>query len=54
MKIKLLVPLVVAGVFMGTTAAFAAGAFETNDSGFDTPHDLSERGAVTDEPTTTT
>jgi hypothetical protein len=40
-------------LLLGTTAAFAAGAFESDDSGLDTAHDRAERGLVTDDPSTT-
>jgi len=48
------VPLaVMAVVLAGASAAFASGAFESNDSGIDSARDVAERGAVVASTTTT-
>jgi hypothetical protein len=53
-RLRVFVPLAVLVVILaGASAAFASGAFESNDSGFDSARDVAERGAV-DASTTTT
>lgn len=53
--LRLLAPLaVVALLLTGATAAFASGAFETADSGLDTPRDIAEHGATAASPTAAT
>ena len=52
-RLRIFVPLaVVAVVLAGATAAFASGAFESNDSGFDSARDIAERGSVPSSTTT--
>lgn len=54
-RVRLVAPLAaLALVLAGTTAAFASGAFESNDSGFDSAHDIAERGSAPDAPTAST
>jgi hypothetical protein len=53
-RLRIFVPLAVLVLILaGASAAFASGAFESNDSGFDSARDVAERGAV-DASTTTT
>ena len=53
-RLRIFVPLaVLVMILAGTSAAFASGAFESNDSGLDSARDVAERGTV-DASTTTT
>ena len=54
-RLRIFVPLAVLVLILaGASTAFASGAFESNDSGFDTTRDVAERGAVDASTTTTT
>ena len=53
-RLRIFVPLAVLVLILaGATTAFASGAFESNDSGFDSARDVAERGSVTTSTTTT-
>ncbi len=53
-RLRIFVPLAVLVMILGgATAAFATGAFESNDSGFDSARDVAERGTVASSTTTT-
>jgi hypothetical protein len=53
-RLRIFVPLAVLMLILaGASAAFARGAFESSDSGFDSARDVAERGAA-DASTTTT
>ena len=53
MRTRLIAPLAVLFLVLAgaATAAAAAGVFESNDSGLDSPHDLAERGTGVTTPT---
>ena len=54
-RLRIFVPLAVLVLILaGASAAFASGAFESNDSGFDSARDIAERGAVDASTTTST
>jgi hypothetical protein len=53
-RLRIFVPLAVLVLILaGATTAFASGAFESNDSGFDSARDITERGSVAASTTTT-
>ena len=53
-RLRIFVPLAVLVLILaGATTAFASGAFESNDSGFDSARDIAERGSVAASTTTT-
>ena len=53
-RLRIFVPLAVLVMILGgASAAFASGAFESNDSGFDSARDVAERGTVAASTTTT-
>jgi hypothetical protein len=53
-RLRIFVPVaILALVLTGATAAFASGAFESHNSGFDSPLDIVERGTVPESTTTT-